>query len=158
MGLEIRTFDGCRGTYVRYFGRVDDDEFVRVHSAHLLDHPARFAAFRYSISDSTELTSVGVRSASIRRLATALKAASRSHPGLVHVSVHPTSLAYGLGRMNDMLMEYQTRWEFETVRDMASAHEHIRARCAALFGLDDIAFELDPEVFVPSDVQPTRRI
>jgi hypothetical protein len=158
MGLEIRTFDGGRGTYVRYFGRVEDDEFIRVHSAHLFDHPEEFAAFRYSISDSSEVTSVGVRTASIRRLATALKNASVGHAGLVHVSVHPTILAYGLGRMNDMLMEFQTHWEFETVRDLASAHQHIRTRCAQLLDLENITFELDPDVFVAGDVEPTRRI
>ena len=46
MGLEIRTFDGGRGTYVHYMGRVDDEEFIRVHSAHPLDHSSRLHQFR----------------------------------------------------------------------------------------------------------------
>ena len=104
------------------------------------------------------MTSVGVSNGAIRRLATAIKQASVGHPGLVHVSVHPTVLAFGLGRMNDMLMQFQSHGEFHTVREMPKAKAHMRDRCRARFGIDDIAFELDPEVFVPNDVQPSRVI
>jgi hypothetical protein len=135
---------------------LEDDEYLRVITAHVLDDVDRLKGYRYSISDTTEVEEIRLSASAIRRAGAICKAGAEHNPDAVVAFVAPRAVVYGLSRMFQMIVDPLLPWDVHVWRTLDEAKAWVRERCRDRFGMENVPLELDPHIVVPHDVVPKR--
>ena len=139
MPIEITDLHDGIGNIIIGQGVITEKEYVDTLKEHLTQDENKFKKYRFSLSDYTAATEVGVSSKAIRLIADFCIAAAASNPDAVVATVADQDLIFGLARMSEILMA-RTGWESQVFRNREDAKPWIKERVKEKYGLEDVAF------------------
>ena len=141
MPIQIEDLDNRIGNLIRLTGSVDEDEYFAAIRPHLEQEPNKFAKYRFSISDYSQVTELTIPSSAVKRLADLCKVSAQTNPEVLIATVAQGDLAFGVSRMWEMLIDEVEGWEPRVFRSMPDAQDWINLRVHARFGLTGLTFE-----------------
>ena len=142
MPVEIVDSDGGLGNLVTACGDVTEEGYLQVMRIHLLDDPERFAKYRYTLADYTELGEFSVSAGAIGSVSRMCVEAAAGNPNAVVALIVTEDYMFGLARMWEQLSD-QTGWEIEVFRTIERAKDWIRDRVRARWNITDLTFCAD---------------
>jgi len=135
MPIHIETRQSGAGIILDCSGALTFSEFHEAQNGFLAS-TEKLKQVKYVILDLTFADSLNISYGDFELLAEREKLlASSGPPGVLHATVSPKDLGYGLARMYQVLSE-QSGWETLVLRSRAEAEEWIRKRAHEKFGLD----------------------
>lgn len=138
MPIKIRDLDGGLGNLITGSGVVNNDDYLNALREHLLQDKAKFANYRYSLADWTQVTQVSVSNDTIHHIANLCRQAALVNPHPIVAVAAKSDLAYGLSRMAQLLMS-ETGWEHEVFRSRTDAEAWIKIRVGEKYGITNLS-------------------
>ncbi len=128
--------DGGLGCVFTVEGLLEDAEYFACLHEHLTTEFERFAGYRYTLFDMSEMGEIAVETESIRKVAALAEASAERNRDSVVAFVTPSQLAFGLYRLFDLSMG-EHAWENRSFDKREDPERWLRERIAAKFGIED---------------------
>ena len=154
MPVTVTDTDGGLGNILRAWGHISGPEFVKAMSDHYAQPGEKFGAYRYGLSDFSEVASFGLSGEGVRSVARMSVDLAREHPDPVVTVIAPRDMIYGLARMFEILSN-EAEWEISVFRDRSEAVAWTRDRVLERFGVRVLADEEVAAVLPSLSAEPT---
>jgi len=135
MPITITDTDGGCGNILRAWGDLTEHEVLKAHEDHFGQPVEKFSAYRYGLSDFSEVIEVDISSRGVHELSQMSMDAAKRHPDIVVAVVGSADLVFGLARMFESLVD-DAAWEILVSRTRSDAVTWIRNRVRERFGMD----------------------
>lgn len=135
MPITVTDTDDGRGNILRAWGCLSEHEILKAHREHYGQPSEKFGAYRYGLSDFSEVTSLDISINGVRELSRMCLDIAERHPGPIVAVVGSRDLVFGLARMFEMFSD-DAPWEISVFRARSDAVAWIRDRVRERFGMD----------------------
>ncbi len=129
MPYEITTEDNGSRIITRYYGKLTAAEVYAAYTERFTDIK-KINQYKVLLNDYTDVTETVVSDVDVAKLAAIYTAAAMQNPHVIAVSIMPTDLQFGLGRMWEGYI-FEIPWEEIIVRTQQEATQWLAKKLGA---------------------------